>query len=396
VSVDGARPGVAELYVPTFDGIRGLVSLSIALIHVQLALHFLPDHEGLRALRGSWYFSIEFLFLLGGFVAFLPLAYYGRFAGIRSYALRRAGRILPLYYVTLILAIVLGGWLRPVVGIDDALVPHDLEAFLIHLSFLQQELLTLPGFGVQVIVWTMSIVACFYVLFPLVARAYLRWPVLGLAAAVTISVAWRTFVAEESRAFLQFPLFLADFAIGMTAAYVYVQVRRRRGLGQHAALGLAGVGLIALLVLLYVAGLPIARHEGVGLYWHEGAALSLAVPTAFALVLVAAPFMPRWAQWPIANPVARWIGQVSYGLFLFHFLVIWSVLGVTEIPRDGSQSSVVELTLLVIPLTLLMGWLGTRFIEHPLRERAQRLAERSRRKRERPLEGAMPVPSPAK
>lgn len=385
---------MAELYVPSFDGIRGLVSLSIALVHVQLAVHWLPGHEALRALRGSWYFSIEFLFLLGGFVAFLPLAFYGRFAGIRSYAIRRAGRILPLYCVTVVLAVALGGWLRPVVGVEDSVAPHDLEAVLIHLAFLQQELLRFSGFGVQGIVWTMSIVAAFYVLFPLVARAYLRRPVLGLVAAVTISIAWRTLVAEDSRAFVQFPLFVSYFAMGMTAAHVYVRVRRRGGLGQHAALGLAGGGLIALLALLYVAGLPIARREGLGLYWREGAALSVAVPAAFALVLVAAPFTPRWAQWPVANPVARWIGQVSYGLFLFHFLVIWSVLGVADIARDGSQSSVLELTALVIPLTLLMGWLGTRFIERPLRERAQRLAARSRR--ERPLDAPVLVPSPTK
>lgn len=382
--------------MPVFDGIRGLVSLSIALIHVQLAVHWVPGHEGVHAMRGSWYFSIEFLFLIGGFVAFLPVAFYRRFAGIRNYAIRRAGRILPLYYVTLALAFAFGGLLRPVSGVPGAFAPHDLPALLVHLSFLQQELFKVPGFGVQGIVWTMSIVAGFYVLFPLVARAYLRWPVLGLATAIAVSVAWRTLVAGDSMAFRQFPLFLVDFAIGMTAAQVYVRVRRRGGIGQREALGIATFGLVALAVLLYVAGLPVARHEGVLLYWHEGVALSLAVPTVFAAILVAAPFLPVWAQWPIANPVARWIGQVAYGLFLFHFLVIWTVLGVTGIPRDGSQSSVAELTLIVIPITLLMGWLGTRFIEGPLRERAQRLAARSLTQRERSLDRPVAVPSPTK
>jgi peptidoglycan/LPS O-acetylase OafA/YrhL len=377
-----AKPGaVGALYVPTFDGIRGFVTLSIALIHVQLATGWSPGAEVWQAFRGAWFFSVEFLFVLGGFVAFLPLALHGRFGGWRPYAVRRAGRILPLYYLTLALGLALGPVLRPVSGTD---FPHDAPAVLAHAVFLQQEVYPFQaGFGVQGIVWTMSIAGAFYVLFPLIATAYLRRPFVGLAVAVAVSVVWRLSMDGRPEAFLQFPLFAADFAVGMYAAHVYVRLCQNDRSRPRPSTGLAifAAALATLGALLYATGLPIARGEST--YWAEGVALSLLVPAVFAVVLVSAPFIPGWGQRPLANPVSRWLGEIGYGIFLVHFLVIWSVLAVVDIPRDGSAASLAQLMALAIPLTLFFGWLGTAVVERPLRLRAHRLAERWRREDQR-------------
>ena len=212
-----------EIYLPAFDGVRGMIALSITLAHSMRAVGWWPNHEFPSALRSSWFFSIEFLFLLGGFVAFLPLLHFGRFSA-RSFAMRRAGRILPLYYVTLLAAVLLGSELREVTLVSD---PHHVGAVLAHLVFLQH--LVYPfesGFGVHGIVWTMTIVVCFWLLYPVIARPYARHPFIGLAAAIALMVAWRLAFSGESRIALQFPLFAADFAIGMTAAWCYLRLRR--------------------------------------------------------------------------------------------------------------------------------------------------------------------------
>lgn len=211
------------MWIPAFDGIRGCISVAIALTHISLATGWRPNHEPFRALRGSMFFSIEFLFLMGGFALFLPAVVYGSFVGLRTYALRRAGRLLPLYWLTLALAVALGPLLRPVSGANP---PHDWTAVLGHVLFLQQELYPgQAGFGVQGIVWTMSFTALFCVVFPLVVRPYLRWPFLGLAAAIGLTVAWRTTTESHPDLFGQFPLFCADFGLGMTAAFVYARLR---------------------------------------------------------------------------------------------------------------------------------------------------------------------------
>lgn len=368
---------VAAIWVPSFDGVRGFVSLSILLVHVQLAVNWRPNHEFPRALRSSWFFSIELLFLVGGFVALLPVVAYGVFPGARRYLVRRAGRLLPLYWLTIALAILLGGLLRPMTGLEH---PHDLGAVLAHLAFVQHMVMPFQsGFGVHGVVWTLTIIACFYLAFALSAGWYLRHPLAGLAIALAIAVAWRTQVDLTSSWYLQFPLFLSNFAIGMTAAWAYMRLRasRRRPSPATAVVAAAGA-LAALIALLYATGLPITRGENI--YYNEGVFLDIAVPTAFAAFLVVLPFTPRWFQWPAANRAARKLGDISYGLFLFHFIAIWLVLRYVDIPRNGSVSSLVYLLALVFPLTVAAAWSATRFVEQPVRTRAQALAERFARR----------------
>ncbi|MEA2420548.1 MAG: hypothetical protein QOE60_2754, partial [Thermoleophilaceae bacterium] len=342
------------------------------------------------ALQSSSFFAIEMLFLVAGFVAMLPVVAAGAFAGARRYAIRRAGRLLPLYWLTIALAVALGGLLRPVTGLDH---PHDVGTVLLHLTFLQH--LVIPfksGFGVHGVVWTMTIAACFYGAFAVAGPWYLRHPLLGLAIGLGIAIAWRTQVDILSRWYLQFPLFLANFTIGMTAAWAYVRLRRsgaRVNPAGAALVSLAALG--AVVALLYVAGLSVTRHENPFSY-NEGVSLNLAISAAFAALLVALPFAPRWFQWPAGNRVARWLGTVSYGTFLFHFMVIWLVLRFVDIPRNGTASSVFALGALVLPISLLCAWLGTRYVEDPLRRRARSAGDRLGRSHSPPTVAARQPP----
>jgi peptidoglycan/LPS O-acetylase OafA/YrhL len=384
-SAQPAKPGpLRDVYVPAFDGVRAAITLSVALVHVQRASGWWPNHEFPSAIRHSMFFSVEFLFLVGGFVAFLPLVYFGRLS-VRSFALRRAGRILPLYWVTLVAAVVLWPYLS---GPAAATAPPELGEFAVHLLFLHHIVYPFAsGFGVQGIVWTMTVVVAFWVLYPFVARAYARHPFAGLAVAIAVVVGWRQAFADQPSVLLQPPLFLADFAIGMTAAWCYVRVRPRlRARPRPAAalfVGAAATG--ALVGLLYLSGMGIERGEHN--YWGEGPLLAILTPAAFAVALVALPFVPRPLQRPFDNRVARFLGEISYGIFLFHFIALWLVLALVDIPRNGSPESVLLLTALVVPLTIGLAWLGTRFIEEPIRARAARVANR-RREQERAANAA--------
>jgi peptidoglycan/LPS O-acetylase OafA/YrhL len=235
----------------------------------------------------------------------------------------------------------------------------------------------------------MSIAIAFYVVFGLVARSWLRHPVPWLLGSAAVALTWRELWRTDPATFLQFPLFALDFAMGLTGAILYVKLHRG-GLAllrRHAGLAcLAAAG--ALLLCLYLAGLPVARKTGG--YWGESWLLATLLPVCFTTLLITLPFTPRDVQRVIGNPVGRWIGSVSYGLFLFHFLVIWLVLYFVDIPRDGSPSSTLLLGALVLPISITLGWAGTRWVEHPLRLRAQKLAADLDRR-----SGERAVPPPA-
>ena len=59
--------------------------------------------------------------------------------------------------------------------------------------------------------------------------------------------------------------------------------------------------------------------------------------------------------------------------------MIWLVLSVVPIPRNGSPSSMLELTMIVLPITFTLAWLATRYLENPLRRRAHVVAARFQR-----------------
>lgn len=376
------------MWVPSLDGVRGLTSLSIAFTHIQLVSAWVPQHQFPLIMRDSWVVAIEFFFVLAGWVAMLSPASSGAFEGLRSYGYRRFGRILPTYYFSLVVLIVVGGWLRPSYA---GYYPHGFNAVLVHLAFLQE--IVYPGrtgMGVHLVVWSMTIAAAFYLTFPFVVRHYLRHPFVGLAIGIAVSVAWRILTDGNDKAFQQYPLFVADFACGMTAAWLYVRARREWNVTSRRALQVGAAGVLSLLVLLYLVGRGIVVEHQVPR--HEHLLVAIGVPAVFAALLSTVPFLPGWAQWPLSNRFSRWVGDVSYALFMFHFMTIYLMVKLLGIDTNGSPRALLELLVTVLPVSFAIAWLTTRYIEKPARRWMRAKAEAvEARDRERLRASSAPV-----
>ncbi|MCP4228081.1 MAG: acyltransferase [Actinomycetia bacterium] len=93
---------------------------------------------------------------------------------------------------------------------------------------------------------------------------------------------------------------------------------------------------------------------------------------AFAtLMTLTAVSSPR-GQWLMANPLARWLGDVSYGIFLWHFpliLLFGQTLGWVE---GNGDASFARMTTLVLPASALLGAISRRYIELPAIDWARR------------------------
>jgi len=269
------------LHVATFDGIRGFVILAVVVAHIFGSTAWAPGTEFLLGLRRSMFFSVDFLFLVSGFVLFLPVVARGSLGSVRSYALRRVGRIVPSYYVSILITMGLLTVLPPYYA-----APHDAQAVLAHLFFIQsQQYYPLTGLGINAVWWTLSTIALFYVALPLIAGRYLRHPLLGLAIALLIAGLWQLRFPDlgpsSARWSAHFPRFLDDFAIGMTAAVFYVALKHRFAPERlrRASLWALISAALALIYLLYLAGTAVAHGEAP--LYAEGPLLSFTVPLAF-------------------------------------------------------------------------------------------------------------------
>jgi peptidoglycan/LPS O-acetylase OafA/YrhL len=92
----------------------------------------------------------------------------------------------------------------------------------------------------------------------------------------------------------------------------------------------------------------------------------------------------RW-QWPFSHPRARRLGDISYGIFLIHLVVItYAVRLLFEhstaspgiVNANGSLGTFVALAAIVLPLSVGYGYVSGRFLEQPIRRWAHRFGRR--------------------
>ena len=374
----GERPRL-----PALDGLRGGAALLIAVYHVWL-LSGRPrlGSPAIRDFLSSGFLAVSLFFVLSGFLLFLPTVLRGgHFGSVRSYAVRRVARVVPAYYLALALGLIFFGLLTSR-AMSDAVTPGSVVA---HLGFAQNEARLIPGydgqlgFGVDPVVWTLSVEAAFYLLLPLVAVAWFRRPLAGLAGVIVAVTAARLALQGHSRnadiLLSSFPLHAVEFAAGMTAAFLTVRVSRRAGPEgvRQLASWIAPLALLGLALTLIAAGGPDAG--AVRDAAQRSVATMLAVPLLFAVLIGAVALAAPAVQWPVANPVARRLGDVSYGVFLLHFMVIELALHSLDFAHDGSGSAFAKLFAFAIPVTLALAWLSWVLVERPIRRWARSAAD---------------------
>jgi peptidoglycan/LPS O-acetylase OafA/YrhL len=364
-------------HVPVLDGLRGVAAVGILLYHCWLLSGEASLGGGpLRDLLSSSFLAVTLFFVLSGFVLFLPAASRGgSFGPVAPYARRRIARVVPAYYAVLVVCLV--AW--PLLTTADMSGRVTADAVLAHLSFAQQEARLLPGyegalgFAVNPVVWTLSLEALFYLVLPFVAGWFFRWPWQAVLLAVAVGVLGRMALGDvagqprESVLLSSFPLHLTDFAAGMGAALLFARGRR---VSPRLAAG-AGLGCaLAAVVALIAAGGAEAGHVRDGV---RGSALLMALlPFAFGGAVLGLAWAPSALRRPLESAAARWVGAVSYGVFLAHYPLLLLARTTLDFGHDGSRGAFLALTAFAVPASLLAGWLSWIAIERPSRRWARR------------------------
>lgn len=406
--------------VRVIDGFRAYAIAGVVLIHLLLLSGALTGTEGTARGIAAWGLLgnvIDVFFIASGFVLFLPLvAAGGRVGSLRQYAAGRAIRLLPTYWLTLAVLVVLlalaptGAREAQLPGVVAAGVP-DAGSILTHLLALQMPARMtddgfLVGFGVDGPLWMISVIVGFYVVLPIVAGAYARRPLLGLAAALAVTVAWKEGVGALGPALAdlqgggnaffaqlvaldQLPGWAFSFALGMTGAWAYARfgagpLGRR---GRRVLLGAAFAALVVFGACAYEYG---SRASEVNAAFSGGVArldtwLGVAYSASRAVLMGAIALGPFWLQRPFANrPVGR-LAELSYGLYVIHIPVAVYLGSMVFGLPTGRPADLAVWLAVVVPASLAYAYLGVRFIERPARRRW-----RERRRARTPAQPAPP------
>ena len=312
---------------PLFDSLRAIAALSVLLFHIAFVLEGFTDQNwGRYATQLN--IGVTIFFLISGFLLYRPFAR-ARYAGeplpdIRAYATRRLFRIVPPYWLALV---VIALWVDLPVVFD-----HPWFHFTFTHVYNAQDLLTGVGHT-----WTLAVEMTFYVFLPLWALLLRRLPrgddrqfvlseALPLAVLFMVGVVWNLTQIETVNGLVLFstevaalPRFLDHFALGMglAVASVVLAGREQKPLlvrviedSSWLAWVLAAFGFVVLANLgsSYIsADAEPLRHELRGLI-----ALCLLAPAVFGEAR--GGVVRRVLAWP---PLL-WCGLVSYSLYLWH------------------------------------------------------------------------------
>ena len=403
--------------VPVFDGYRAYAIASVVLLHLIVfsgGVQALGSDSNLfgHVVTATLGQAIDVLFVISGFVVFLPtVARNGDFGGISAYFIRRIARLGPAYWLILLIGLALVAFVSGSPPLDVPGVGN----FIAHALFLQapaQMVEPIPtGFGVNGAIWTLSLEITFYLLLPLVAGWYTRRPILGLVLAAALTAAWHegfthldsvySFfsieASEESRVQLQvasaaqFPFFAFSFAAGMTGAWAYVRLIRpdAKPMVERYVIPVLVVSLAGLALFAYLLGsAPGADFSPQAA--RQSPFIAIGYPGFLAAAMVAGALAPMGWQRIFGNRPARWLGDISYGIYLVHVLIVtFAVRALREEPTDGvpglniaslvgdgSVAYLLKLTVIVVPLSVAYGWASARFVEQPIRRWARRYGRR--------------------
>lgn len=329
MKVRAAGP-VDTTYVGVLDGVRALGVLAVVWFHFwqQTWLHpvvklpFTGWQLGFEWLPRSGYIMVDLLLVLSGFCLFLPIARQmargeadaGHF-DVRAFYRRRAARILPSYYFCVLLilfAVVLPTWPYT----NAAEFWRDLLASLTMTQTFFAETFFFTKFNV--VLWTVCIEVQFYLLFPLLARAFARRPVASAALMTGVSALGAALLLAgvgDLRFWLnQLPLLLCNYAAGMLGAVAFVRLAAVAG-GKPAAMwGFSALAIGCIWAILRLARLQAAAQE------LQSSQLLLRFPLSvlFGCLLVALPLAGKPLRVLFDNRVMRFLAGISFNLYIWH------------------------------------------------------------------------------
>lgn len=330
---------------PLLDGYRAIAAFMVLTTHVAFNTGEIRTPV-LGPLLGRMDFGVTLFFLLSGFLLYRPWARAAMTAtpgpAVGGYSLRRAARILPAYWAMVIFTLLLLPEIQPVRW----------QAWPVHLGLLH---IYVPGFTLEGLTqtWSLATELAFYVLLPVVAwiagrrgrgnpDASARFQLTVLAMAVLI--AWTFTILRVTGALgsstitgYWLPGFLDWFAIGMAAAVI--QVRLSKGGAPAWMLSVRQVAQATGWCLLIAAGLAVIAATPIAgpLTFDPAEPNSLVIKHVLYGVIAAFLLFPgflgvgdtsdgvpphSWWAAILANPIVVYLGAISYGVFLWHLVLL--------------------------------------------------------------------------
>lgn len=351
-----SRPIVRR--VPGLDGARGL-----------FILFFIAGHYGIRAFEGAWIIMNMFFVMSAYLLASLILIEKqrtGRISFLGFYR-RRIRRVIPLLTV-LLLFVATYSWIfqlpptRKQTGGDIlATMGFVLNWRLIDRADDYFGELERPSLLRHL--WSLSVEEQFYIIVPILMTVLIatrsRRKALLICAVLTGISAWRTMsigvatLQTQSLSYYGTDTRLQAFTIGVALALIAPLGTVPKSM-TPSRISLLGLGSLLFLTIGFFTVEPMSVFM-----FEMGGMTLFNIITAGLVLSLAVPVLPK-ALSLFSNPVLIWVGERSYGIYLWHWplhlMIKW------QWPSLGFWGTFIA----AFTLTILLSWITFRWLEMPI------------------------------
>lgn len=324
-----ALKGKERLYFPHINLLRGFAAISVFVYHLieHYDWHIFPKDYGLVWFRIGW-MAVDLFFVISGFVIAWSLIHLQqKHAELRPLATeflwRRAGRIVPLYVVTM---------LAFAICVNPGLFSfHALPNWLAHLTFLYP--FHSHTFGsINGVNWSIGIEVHFYLFALITCRWWIRLnPIVLMIAGIFTAWTMRyaAFMVANKAGYVsgqifpvtvQMPMMLDEFSIGMAVALLVWRYPPHSWPGTKMLQGiiLGGLAYLAIATSLqfYWTDSEFWSNPIMVVFWRSSIGL------AFGVLLLFFIWLPALKKPPLLYRSLYYLGDISYGIYLWHVIVL--------------------------------------------------------------------------
>ncbi|MDG1285946.1 MAG: acyltransferase [Rickettsiales bacterium] len=357
---------VARTYFPHVNLLRAFAALSVLVYHVieHYSWETFPIGYGLVWFKVGW-MSVDLFFVISGFVIawsliqlhtrhtqFKPLA--------REFLWRRAGRIVPLYLVTLLVYAIA---VQPTL-FNSYVWVHWLTHFTFTHPFLPHTFGSINGIN-----WSVGIEVHFYLFALITSPWWVRRKAVSLFLAGVVAawslrgIAWvvaEKFGLSGSQLFgvmVQMPMMLDEFAAGAALALLLHHYPLEKWPGTMRQQGL--VLLAVLVAVMIVAFQTYWMDAG---YWHNPTMVIFwrsLIALAFTLLLAFFIWLPPLPKPNLLYRAFSYLGDISYGIYLWHLTVILLL-------KPYLEANLALSLWVIIPCVLVLSAMSWHLLEKPM------------------------------
>ncbi len=365
-------------YFSNLDILRFLAFFVVFANHISSFLHF-PASVGTPGTAAFTYLQIgdigvAFFFVLSGFLITYFLEKEREQKGdisLRNFYVRRVLRIWPLYFLALgtIVAISLSFQ-----GFALYKTYVDWREVLWHLFFIGNVFRAFHHTSNEMIavLWSVAVEEQFYLVWPILFKLGRKYFNCIILLGVIISMAYRYHYANqfEVREFFTFTVMIYLFA----GAFIGVHGKKIRSFFEGRGLVIGTASFAGVAALLSVRGLVFPYSYPQWFIALDGLIFAL----LFALIILSASYGGGEASNSRVSRVFRYLGSISYGLYVYHLIALTTILFVAGKLGfnyyDLNAWKFFGLAAAVLSFTILIASVSYRYFEKPFLRLKERLS----------------------